>query len=87
MAASNKEIYTELLVRLTEAEAKHPLFAEGPYQALGYIGEEYSEVVRALTKNEGDARFRDELFDLIIVAWRTLRGDHIQGEEGSDGGV
>ena len=81
MAASNKEIYAELLLRLTEAEEKHPLFAEGSYQALGYIGEEYSEVVRALTKNEGDARFRDELFDLIVVVWRTLRGDHRQGKE------
>ena len=66
---------------LVRAEHLHPRFAEGKFHALGYLGEEYSEVVRTLTKNEGEQRMQEELIDLIVVAWRMLRGDHRQGEE------
>lgn len=79
---ANLDIFRELEQRLLLAEEKHPTFAEGPYQALGYVGEEYSEVVRALTKNEGDERLHDELMDLVVVCWRFLRGDHrVPGDE------
>lgn len=74
-AVINDQIYQRLQKRLEEAEAKHPQFAEGPYQALGVLGEEYGEVVRALTKQEGYDRIQEELLDVLAVAWRFYRGD------------
>lgn len=71
----NDQIYKRILKRISEAEAKHPVFAEGQYQALGILGEEYGEVVRSLTKQEGEQRMQDELLDVLAVAWRFYRGD------------
>lgn len=77
---TDDEIFQELKKRLAVAEQKHPNFAEGKYQALGYLGEEYGETARAITKNEDEMRLYDELFDLLIVTWRFLRGDHERRE-------
>lgn len=71
----NDQIYKRILKRISEAETKHPVFAEGQYQALGILGEEYGEVVRSLTKQEGEQRMQDELLDVLAVAWRFYRGD------------
>ena len=68
-------IMSDFLTRLKEAEKKHPVFAEGPYQALGVLAEEQGEVTRAITKDEGDERIYDEALDLLVVAWRFARGD------------
>ena len=72
---SNDEIYAEFLEWLATAERKHPLFAEGQYQALGVLGEEVGEVVKTVTKKEGDERMHEELMDLLVVTWRFIRGD------------
>lgn len=71
----NDQIYERLQKRIAEAEVKHPVFAEGPFQALGVLGEEYGEVVRSLTKQEGYDRMQEELLDVLAVAWRFYRGD------------
>ena len=72
---TNDEIFDEFLKRLATAAAKHPVFAEGIYQALGVLGEEFGEVVRTVTKKEGNERMQEELMDLLVVTWRFIRGD------------
>ena len=76
----NEGIFQELQKRLAVAEQKHVGFAEGKYQALGFLGEEYGEVVKVVTKGEGEKRLYDELFDLLVVTWRMLCGDHEHAE-------
>ena len=73
---TDEDILERVRQGLVRAEHLHPRFAEGKYQALGYLGEEFGEASRAITKNEGEQRMQEELVDLIVVAWRMLRGDH-----------
>lgn len=70
-----------LIARLAKAQEKHPEFADGIYQGVGVIGEEYGELCQALNKGEGEARVMDEAFDLLCVAWRFCRGDWRTGDE------
>jgi hypothetical protein len=71
----NEEMYRRLSARVSEAEKKHPDFADGIYQGVGVIGEEYGELCQALNKNQGEERVMDEALDLLCVAWRFCRGD------------
>lgn len=64
-----------LFERLKSAEIKHPDFADGIYQGVGVIGEEYGELCQALNKGQGEARVMDETLDLLCVVWRFCRGD------------
>ena len=68
--------------RLARAEARHPRFAEGTWHALGILSEEHGEAVREATKHAPgwEARMDSELIDLIVVALRMLRRDHIHPE-------
>lgn len=65
----------DLISRIAKAEEKHPDFADGVYQGVGVIGEEYGELCQALNKGEGEERVMDEALDLLCVAWRFCRGD------------
>lgn len=67
--------YLDLIERIDEAEKKHPGFANGIYQGVGVIGEEYGELCQALNKNQGEERVMDEALDLLCVVWRFCRGD------------
>lgn len=78
---TNDEIFDELLKRLEVAEGKHPVFAEGIYQALGRVSEEVGELNRATNHSEGDKRIMDEAFDSLVVIWRFIRGDWKQEAE------
>lgn len=73
------ELDVPLLMKLAErvkaAEEKHPDFADGIYQGVGVIGEEYGELCQALNKNQGEDRVMDEALDLLCVVWRFCRGD------------
>ena len=64
-----------LIDRIAKAEKKHPGFADGIYQGVGVIGEEYGELCQALNKNQGEERVMDEALDLLCVVWRFCRGD------------
>ena len=64
-----------LIDRIAKAEEKHPDFADGIYQGVGVIGEEYGELCQALNKNQGEERVMDEALDLLCVVWRFCRGD------------
>ena len=68
-------LLVKLADRVKAAEAKHPDFADGIYQGVGVIGEEYGELCQALNKNQGEARVMDEALDLLCVVWRFCRGD------------
>ena len=69
------EIASRLAVRLAEAEKKHPVFAEGVYEALGRVSEEVGELVRAVNHNEGESRIMSEAYDTLAVLVRFIRGD------------
>ena len=69
------KVLFSLIARLAKAEEKHPDFADGIYQGVGVIGEEYGELCQALNKNQGEARVMDEALDLLCVVWRFCRGD------------
>lgn len=70
-----------LFERIKSAEKKHPDFADGIYQGVGVIGEEYGELCQALNKNQGEERVMDEALDLLCVVWRFCRGDWKKKEE------
>lgn len=70
-----------LISRIAKAQEKHPVFADGMYQGVGVLGEEYGELCQALNKGEGEERVMDEAFDLLCVAWRFCRGDWKKKEE------
>lgn len=70
-----------LIARLAKAKEKHPDFADGIYQGVGVIGEEYGELCQALNKGQGEERIMDEAFDLLCVVWRLCRGDWRTGNE------
>lgn len=79
--ASECDLLVKLAERVKAAENKHPDFADGIYQGVGVIGEEYGELCQALNKNQGDERVMDEAFDLLCVAWRFCRMDWKKKEE------
>lgn len=81
-----RELDVSLLMKLADrvkaAENKHPVFADGIYQGVGVIGEEYGELCQALNKNQGEERVMDEALDLLCVVWRFCRGDWRQKRGG-----
>lgn len=70
-----------LISRIATAEKKHPNFADGIYQGVGVIGEEYGELCQAVNKGQGEERIMAEAFDLLCVVWRLCRGDWRTGDE------
>ena len=81
LGASECDLLMKLADRVKAAEEKHPDFADGIYQGVGVIGEEYGELCQALNKNQGEERVMDEAFDLLCVAWRFCRMDWKKKEE------
>lgn len=75
LGASECDLLMKLTDRVKAAEKKHPDFADGIYQGVGVIGEEYGELCQALNKRQGEERIMDEALDLLCVAWRFCRGD------------
>ena len=75
----DKKLDFSILLALSDkvkaAQEKHPGFADGIYQGVGVIGEEYGELCQALNKGQGDERVMDEALDLLCVVWRFCRGD------------
>lgn len=75
LGASECDLLVKLAERVKAAEEKHPDFADGIYQGVGVIGEEYGELCQALNKGQGEERVMDEVLDLLCVVWRFCRGD------------
>lgn len=74
LTCDGKVLFT-LIARIAKAEKQHPDFADGIYQGVGVIGEEYGELCQAVNKGQGEERIMAEAFDLLCVVWRLCRGD------------
>ncbi len=61
---------------LQAARQKHPVFAEGIYEALGRVGAEYGELIQAVEKGEPAARIREEALHLLVTTVRLLNTEH-----------
>lgn len=66
-----RAIMQAIALRLEEARNKHPLYAEGQYQALGVIGSEFHELEHAV-EHETESRQMDEALDVIATSVRFL---------------
>lgn len=73
--AKGRAIMQAIALRLEEARGKHPVYAEGPYQALGVIGSEIRELEHAV-EHETPARAIDEALDVVATACRFIGGEH-----------
>ena len=74
-ADEDESQYQELLERLAVAQEKHPVYAEGIWQGMGRIGEEYGELCQSVNHGEPEDRIMSEAWDLLCVVWRFVRGD------------
>ena len=81
MTDADKELFARLMAHVDRAERLHPGYACGPYEALGFIGQEYGELASAVTKREPEQRWMDEALDLLVVTWRFARKDYEMQEE------
>ena len=72
---SGKQVLFMLAKRLEEAREKHPVFAEGPFQALGVIGAEFRELEVAVEHKSPDRQL-DEALDVATTAMRFAIGEH-----------
>lgn len=66
-----RAIMQAIALRLEEARGKHPMYAEGPYHALGVIHAEFKELERAV-EHETESRQMDEALDVIATSVRFL---------------
>lgn len=69
--AKGRAIMQAIALRLEQARDKHPLYAEGPYHALGVIGSEFHELEKAV-EHETESRQMDEALDVIATTVRFL---------------
>lgn len=74
-----KALYIRMKEGMELARKKHPLFAEGKYNALGVIGDEYREFVQAIEK-ENDVRAVEEAWDVLLTCLRFILGEHVPHE-------
>lgn len=72
------------LERLVDARLKHPDFACGQWEAIGYLEAEMGETTQEVVKGyEGwEARMDEELKDVRVVALRMSLREYEHGEEG-----
>ena len=80
-ADEDESQYQELLERLAVAKKKHPVYAEGIWQGMGRIGEEYGELCQSVNHGEPEERIMSEAWDLLCVVWRFVRGDWRNDDE------
>lgn len=66
-----RAIMQAIALRLEEAREKHPVYAEGPYHALGVVGSEFRELEKAV-EHETESRQKDEALDVIATSVRFL---------------
>lgn len=71
-----RELLDAVAERMDHARKKHPVFAEGRFQALGVIHAEYREMEHAVTRDEGKGRERDEALDVVATCLRFWLGEH-----------
>ena len=72
--ARGHDLITAIAARFIHARKKHPVFAEGKYQALGVIESEIHELAYAI-EHETQERVQDELIDVIVTSGRKWLGE------------
>ena len=70
-----RAIMQAIALRLEEARGKHPVYAEGPYHALGVIGSEFRELEKAV-EHETESRQMDEALDVVATSVRFLSEEY-----------
>lgn len=75
------EVLYELMLRLTDAEIKHPRFAENVDEGIRAVVEELGEVAQAISHGEPAERIESEMYDLLTTAFRLVRGDYNHEDE------
>lgn len=73
---SGRDFILKLAERTEYARKKHRIFAEGKYQALGVVHDEYKELEKAILENEGEDRERDEVLDLEVTSLRFYNREY-----------
>lgn len=73
-----------ILDRLHRARKLHPRYAENVWHGWGFVGEEFGEANKELTKaKEGWLdRAEEEMADLVVVTLRMMLREYEHGEEG-----
>lgn len=71
-----EQVLYRLAEAILEARRKHPVFADGIYQALGRVGAEYGELVQAVEKLESTERMETEALHLMVMTVRLLNREH-----------
>ena len=67
---------------LDEAKKKHPLYAEGKYQALGVVQSEIAEFLKAIERGT-DEEAVAEAKDAVVTLQRFILGHHLpEGQQG-----
>lgn len=72
-----------ILHRLSKAREKHPRYAENVWHGWGFVGEEFGEANKELTKaKEGWLdRAEEEMADLVVVTLRMMLREYEHGED------
>lgn len=65
---------------LTRALVKHPLYAEGKYQALGVVQSEIAEFLKAIERGT-DEEAVAEAKDAIVTLQRFILGHHLPEDQ------
>lgn len=77
----DEALFNRLCSALERAKELHPVFAEGIYQGLGRIGEEFGELNQSVNHGESEKRIDAEAMDLLVVVWRFLKKEYnIEGD-------
>ncbi len=72
-----------VLHRLAVAREKHPRYAENVWHGWGFVGEEYGEANKELTKARPGwlERAEEEMADLVVVTLRMMLREYQHGED------
>ena len=72
---TEEQAFSALSVRLGEARQKHPVFAQGAFDAFAVIREEFTEF-RDAVGYESEQRQIDEALDVAATCLRFVMGEH-----------
>ena len=76
-------VLAAILHRLSKAREKHPRYAENVWHGWGFVGEEFGEANKELTKARPGwlDRAEEEMADLVVVTLRMMLREYEHGED------
>lgn len=84
IVSSEEQLYYRLMQKLDRARKLHPVFAEGVYQGLGRISEEFGELSQTINHGESSDRMEEEAMDLLVVVWRFVMKEYETSEDATN---